>query len=126
EAARLKWGGDASPPADGSVAFELSRTEQAQSLNADREISLRTALESQLLEITGVDPGAYGGLRTENERAAYLRDVRLKFDELIDAQDPSAPGLLDGSLMSLQALRLIQAMREAVAKKAQIDSYPQR
>src|SRR5690606_5680682 len=27
EAARLKWGGDASPPADGSVAFELSRTE---------------------------------------------------------------------------------------------------
>lgn len=126
EAARLKWGGDAVPPADGSVAFELARSEQAQSLTADREITLRTSLESQLHEITGIDPTAFGGLRSENERAAYIAAVHQKFDDLINAQDPDAPGLRDGSLMSIQALRLIQAMREAVAKKAQIDAYPQR
>jgi len=126
EAARLKWGGDASPPADGSVAFELSRTEQAQSLTADREITLRNSLESQLFEITGIDPSAFGGLRTEPVRAAYRQAVQQKYDELINAQDPDALGLRDGSLMSVQALRLIQAMREAVAKKAQIDAFPQR
>jgi hypothetical protein len=126
EAARLKWGGDASPPADGSVSFELARSEQAQSLTADREITLRNSLESQLFEITGLDPGTYGGLRTEQERVAYVHAVQQKFDELINAQDPDAPGLRDGSLMSVQALRLIQAMREAVAKKAQIDAFPQR
>src|SRR6185295_5337233 len=60
EAARVKWGGDASPPADGSVAFELERTEQAQTLNADREITLRNSLESQLVEITGIDPSQFG------------------------------------------------------------------
>jgi hypothetical protein len=70
EAARLKWGGDASPPVDGSVSFELSRTEQAQSLTADREVTLRNSLETQLFEITGIDPSAYGNLRSETERVA--------------------------------------------------------
>jgi hypothetical protein len=126
EAARLKWGGDAAPPVDGSVAFELSRTEQAQTLNADREINLRTSLETQLFEITGLDPSAYGGLRGEQDRAAYLADVHQKFDTLINNQDPNAPGLLDGSQMSVQALRLIQAMREAVVKKTQLDAYPKK
>jgi hypothetical protein len=126
DAARVKWGGDASPPADGSVAFELERTEQAQTLNADREITLRNSLETQLFDITGIDPSAYGGLRTEGERTAYVADVHSKFDTLINNQDPSAPGLLDGSQMSVQALRLIQAMRETIAKKAQLDAYPQK
>jgi hypothetical protein len=124
EAARLKWGGDASPPADGSVSFELSRSEQAQSLNGEREITLRNSLESQLFEITGIDPSAFGGLRTEPERVSYTNAVYEKFSRLINAQDPNAPELGEGSLMAVQALRLIQAMRETVAKKAQIDSYP--
>lgn len=126
EAARLKWGGDASPPADGSVAFELGRTEQAQSLNADREITLRNSLETQLVEITGIDPGTFGGLRSESVRVAYVQAVQDKFDNLINAQDPSAPGLRDGSLMSIQALRLIQAIREAAAVRARVDSFVQR
>ena len=126
EAARLKWGGDATPPADGSVAFELSRTEQAQSLNADREITLRTSLESQLHEITGINPSSYGGLRTEPERSAYLQAVREKYENLLNAQNPDAPDLRDGSLMAVQALRLLQAMKEANARKARVDSYGQR
>ena len=124
EAARVKWGGDASPPADGSVAFELARTEQAQTLNAEREITLRNSLETQLFEITGIDPSAYGGLRSEGDRTAYLADVREKFDTLLNNQNANAPGLLDGSQMSVQALRLIQAMQETIAKKALLDSYP--
>lgn len=124
EAARVKWGGDASPPADGSVAFELERTEQAQTLNAEREITLRNSLETQLFEITGIDPSAYGGLRSEGDRTAYLADVREKFDTLLNNQNANAPGLLDGSQMSVQALRLIQAMQETIAKKALLDSYP--
>jgi hypothetical protein len=126
EAARLKWGGDASPPVDGSVAYELARTEQAQTLTAERQITLRNSLETQLFEITGIDPGGYGGLASESDRIAYTNAVQQKFDSLINAQDPNAPGLLDGSAMSVQALRLIQAMREAVAKKAQVDAYPQK
>lgn len=126
EAARLKWGGDASPPADGSVAFELDRTEQAQSLNADREITLRNSLESQLLAITGIDPSDYGGLRTEILRRAYVRAVEEKYENLINEQEPSAPGLRDGSEMSIQALRLIQAMRQAVAEAAKVDSFAQK
>jgi hypothetical protein len=124
EAARVKWDGDATPPADGSVAYELQRTEQAQSLNAEREITLRNSLESQLVEITGINPSDYGGLRDETQRAAYVKAVQNKFDHLIDARDPNASGLQDGSLMSIQALRIIQARMEAVGKKAQIDSYP--
>ncbi|MCI0541663.1 MAG: hypothetical protein L0Z50_41220, partial [Verrucomicrobiales bacterium] len=126
ETARLKWGGDATPPADGSVAFELQRTEQAQSLNADRELTLRNSLETQLLEITGLDPSLYGGLRSEIQREAYLKAVQDKFDSLINAQNPNAPGLQDGSLMSIQALRLMQAMREATVSKARIDSFRQK
>ena len=126
ESARLKWGGDASPPADGSVSFELARTEQAQSLNADREITLRNSLETQLLEITGLDPGVYGGLRNETQRAAYVAAVESKFDDLINGQNPNAPGLLDGSLMSIQALRLIQAMRETVVAQSRINAFAQK
>jgi hypothetical protein len=126
EAARIKWGGDATPPADGSVAYELARTEQALTLNAQREIDLKNSLETQLLETTGIDPGTYGGIQTEDERKAYLQAVQDKFDSLINAQDPNAPGLQDGSLMSIQALKLIQAIREATAKKAQIDSFAQK
>src|SRR6185503_10367631 len=111
EAARLKWGGDAAPPADGSVAFELARTEEAQTLNSAREITLRNSLETQLFDITGIDPDLYGGLRTEEDRAFYLADVAAEFDSLLNNQDPNAPGLVDGSQMSVQALRLIQAMR---------------
>ena len=126
EAARVKWGGDAAPPVDGSVAFELNRTEQAQTLNADREITLRNSLETQLFEITGIDPSAYGGLRTEADRTFYLSEIRGKFGTLINNQDPNAAGLLDGSSLSVQALRLIQAMREAGTKKAQLDAYPKK
>jgi hypothetical protein len=126
EAARVKWGGDAAPPADGSVAFELDRTEQALSLNADREITLRNSLESQLLAITGVNPGDYGGLRTESFRRAYIQAVQDKYDSLINSQDPEAPGLRDGSEMSIQALRLIQAMRQVLVEQAKIDAFAQK
>lgn len=125
-AARLKWGGDANPPVDGSVAFELARTEQAQSLNADREITLRNSLETQLLEITGIDPGDFGGLRTQPERKAYIEAVETTFSDLINGQDPNAAVLQNGSLMASQALRLIQAMREAVVSRARVDAFAQR
>lgn len=126
EAARLKWGGDASPPADGSVAFELTRSEQAQLLTAEREITLRTSLETQLLEITGIDPGTFGGLRTDSLRSAYAAAVQKKFDELINALDPAARGLADGSLMSAQALRMIQAARESIAATTRVASFADR
>ena len=126
EAARLKWGGDAAPPADGSVAFELSRTEEAQTLNSVREITLRNSLETQLFDITGIDPDLYGGLRTEEDRAFYLADVGAEFDSLLNNQDPNAPGLVNGSQMAVQALRLIQAMREAVVARARIDAFAQK
>ena len=74
------------------------------------------------MEITGIDPSLYGGLRDESQRTAFLRDVQIKFDTLVNGQDPSVSGLQDGSLMSIQALKLIQAMREGFAKKAYIDS----
>lgn len=125
-AARLKWGGDASPPVDGSVAFELSRTEQAQTLNADREVTLRNSLEAQLFEITGIDPALYGHLRTDTERTAFLQAIRLKFDALINEQDPGAAGLQDGSLMSVQALRIIQAVRQSLVASSRMNSIPQR
>ncbi|HKX60610.1 MAG TPA: hypothetical protein VJS65_02185, partial [Verrucomicrobiae bacterium] len=126
EAARLKWGGDSSEPVDGSVAHELDRGEQAQTLNAERELHMRNSLETQLYEITGIDPAFYGGLRTVEDRAFYLADVRAKFETLLNNQDPNAPGLIDGSQMSVQALRLIQAMREAVVARARIDSFAQK
>jgi len=50
--------------------------------------------------------------------------VYEKFSRLINAQDPNATELGEGSLMAVQTLRLIQAMRETLAKKAQIDGYP--
>ena len=127
EAARVKWAGDATPPADGSVAYELQRTEEAQSLNATREIALRTSMETQLLEITGIDPSLYGGLRDEIQRNAYLQAVQDKFVTLVNAQDVSSAGFNDGgSKMSIQALKLVQAIKEAYAKKASIDSYGQK
>jgi hypothetical protein len=53
------------------VAFELARTEQAQSLTADRDLTLRNSIESQIVEITGIDPSLFGGLRTDSDRVAY-------------------------------------------------------
>lgn len=126
QAARLKWGGDASPPVDGSVAFELSRSEQAQSLNADRELTLRNSLETQLLEITGLDPGDFGGLRTEQDREAYVTTMELLYNDLINNQDPNSPALKNGSAMASQSLRLIQAIREANVANARVDSFAQR
>jgi hypothetical protein len=123
EAARLKWGGDAQVPADGSVAYELARGEQAQTLNGERDISLRNSLETQLFEITGEDPDKYGNLRSDLDRDAYLQAVQEKFDVLINNQNPNADGIREGSLMSVQALRLIQAMREAISKDSYVDSF---
>ncbi|MBL9168208.1 MAG: hypothetical protein JNN07_10745 [Verrucomicrobiales bacterium] len=126
EAARLKWGGDAQVPADGSVAYELARTEQAQTLNGERDISLRNSLETQLLEITGEDPDNYGNLRSDAAREAYVQAVKMKFDRLVDERNPNGDGLRDGSLMSIQALRLIQAIREIEAKKGHVRSFVER
>jgi hypothetical protein len=131
DAARLKWGGDADPPADGSVAFELRRGEQAESLNFEREVTLRNSLETQLLELTGIDSTAYDRLRNEPARAAYRTAVSNKFvtlfrNALANPQDLNAPGLQDGSLMSVQALRIIQAVREAIAKSAQMHAYAEK
>jgi hypothetical protein len=113
-------------PGAGHVLFEIQREEDALTLNASREIDLRNSMETQLLEITGIDPGIYGGLRTEAERVAYTNAVHEIFAGLINAQDPDALGLRDGSLMSVQVLRLIQAMREAVSARARVDSFAQR
>ena len=110
-------------PGAGHVLYEIQQGETALTLNATREIDLRNSMETQLLETTGIDPSIYGGLRTEAERVAYTNAVQQKFDELINAQDPNAPGFRDGSQMSIQALRLIQAIDQVVAKKAQIDSF---
>jgi hypothetical protein len=113
-------------PGAGHVLYEIQRTEDAVTLNATREIDLRNSLETQLLEITGINPSLYGGLRSESGRNAYVRAVQDKFDALINAQDPNALGLQDGSLMSIQALRLIQSLKEILAKKAVVDSYVQK
>jgi hypothetical protein len=121
EAARLKWGNRGDP---GTVLDALGEDRDALTLNAEREITLRNSLESQLFEITGIDPSAYGSLRTEAERVSYTNAVYEKFSRLINAQDPNATELGEGSLMAVQTLRLIQAMRETMAKKAQIDGYP--
>jgi hypothetical protein len=136
DAARIKWTGDGGEPVDGSVAFELQREESAQSLNADRQISLRNSLESQLVEITGIDPDEYGNLRKEEERNAYLDAVQLHFDTLINSNIESnfisepdfirESDLKNGSLMSIQALRLIQTIREIIVQKARIDTYGQK
>lgn len=126
EAALLKWNGDDDPPADGSVANAIRDLDQSLHLNAQREIELRNSLESQLFEITGIDPTGYGHLRTEPDRQDYVQAVETKYNNLMDAQDPNALELRDGSLMSIQALRVIQAIRQAFAQKAQIDAYPQK
>jgi hypothetical protein len=123
EAARLKWGGDAEVPADGSVAFELRRTEQSQTLNGERDISLRNSLETQLLELTGVDPGNYGGLRDEGQRLAYLEEVKSIFNALVMNRDPGAAQLRKGNLMTVQALRLVQAAKDYDAKRQLAQSY---
>ena len=123
EAARLKWGGDAQVPADGSVAYELARSEQAQTLNGERDISLRNSLETQLFEITGEDPDDYGKLRSDADRDSYIRAVKAKFDRLIDSGDTTSPGLKDGSQMSIQALRLIQSIQEFKTRRSYIHSF---
>jgi hypothetical protein len=125
EAARLKWEGSGPQP-EGSVSWEISRDEQQLSLNADRQIALRNNLESQLVEITGIDPAIYGGLLSEVQRVAYTNAVQEKFERLLNAQDPDALELRDGSLMSVQALRIIQAILEALVRKANIDAYAQK
>jgi hypothetical protein len=125
EAVRLKWEGSGSRP-EGSVGYELDRLEQQQTQNADRALALRNSMESQLFEITGIDPGLYGGLGSEAERVAYTNAVQQKFDRLLNALDPEALELRDGSLMSVQALRIIQAIREAQARKASIDAFAQK
>ena len=112
-------------PGAGHVLYEIQQDEGALAQNATREIDLRNSLESQLFEITGIDPSVYDGLRTEAMRVAYTNAVYEKFSRLLNARDANAPELLDGSTMSVQAVRLIQAMQEALGKKAQIDSYPQ-
>jgi len=99
-------------PGAGHVLYEIQQGEVALTLNATREIDLRNSMETQLLETTGIDPGIYGELRSEAERVAYTNAVQQKFDALINAQDPDAPELRDGSLMSIQALRIIQAIRK--------------
>ena len=106
--------------------MRLQQGEAALTLNATREIDLRNSMETQLLETTGIDPGIYDDLRTEAGRVAYTNAVQQKFDALINAQDPDAPGLRDGSLMSIQALKIIQAIREALSQQAKIDSYAQK
>ncbi len=123
DAAVNKWSG--SPP-EGSVTYAIARSEQAQEHDANNEITLRNSLESQLVEITGIDPSEHGGLQTEPQRNEYLAAIEEKFLASLAAQDPNDPRLRDGSQMSLPALRIIQATREALAKKAQIDAFPQR
>lgn len=120
-----KWG-DGEAPADPNVKQALEDAEDAQTAGAEREAQLRNSLESQLLEITGIDPAFYGHLRTNTTRLAFLTAVTNKFDALIDNRDPNAGGLQDGSLMSVQALRLMQAIQEGVAKRAEVDGFAQR
>lgn len=126
EAARLKWGGDAQVPADGSVAYELARTEQAQTLNGERDISLRNSLETQLVELTGVDPSDYAGLRDESQREAYLERVQSLFNGLVKSGDPGAAELRKANLMTVQALKLVQSGREYEARKKAVYSYVER
>jgi hypothetical protein len=122
EAARSKFDG---PPVVGSVTYYLNLEPQIQTLTADRDISLRNSLETQLLEITGIDPtSGYGGLRTESDQMAYTNAVHDRFGSLLDALDQNDPRLNDGSQMSVQVLRLIQAIQQTMSQKALIDSYP--
>jgi len=123
EAAREKMDGQGA----GHVLVEIQRAEEALSLNANREIDLRNSLETQLLEITGINPSEYGALRSDAQRETYLKAVHEKFANLMNARDPNAPELrLNPGLMGVQAIRLIQSMREAIVQKSRIDSYAQK
>lgn len=108
------------------VESALKDSEEAASANFERENALRSSLEGEILEITGINPSDYDHLRNSSSRTAFLTVVTNKFDELINAGDLNAPGFQDGSLMSIQALRLVQAIREVRAKRAEVDGYAQR
>lgn len=120
DAASTKFSG---PPAEGSVEHAIAQRDQAGVQTAQDEITLRNSLETQLMDITGIDPGDYGGIRTEFDRKAYLSILEEKFTSLFTARDPNDPRLKDGSQMALPALRIAQAVREAEAKRSQIESY---
>lgn len=122
QAAVAKFSGASTP---GTVEFEVARSENAADQNASREITLRTNFETRLFDITGIDPSNYGGLRTDQQREAFLLAMQSKFNGLIIAADPNAAGLNEGSEMSTQALRLIQATREIFAAKKRIDYFPE-
>lgn len=109
-----------------NVEDALGAVQGAQSENFNRKTELRLSLESQLHEITGLDPGAFDGLGSEIARRAYLEAVTNKFDGLINAGNPSDPSFQHGSLMAIQALRLMQSLQEARAKRAEVDGFAQR
>ena len=89
-------------------------------------------METQLLEITGLDPSDanYAFLRTGTGRNNYLNAIQEKYDSLINNNIYSVAieggELADGSLMSIQTLRLIQALREIVAANARIWAFSER
>lgn len=106
----------------------VAAAEQAQSDNFERELDLRNGIGSQLVEITGLNTSdsRFNDLKNASARREFLSAITNKFDSLINENNPSAPGLHDGSLMSIQALRLMQAIQEAKAKRAEVDGYAQR
>lgn len=122
-AALVKYSGASTP---GTVEYELQRSESAQTQNADREITLRGQYETELLAITGLDPSIYDGLRDDAQRQSYLDEVDRRFTTLINALDTGAAGLANGSQMSIQTLRLIQAVNQSFAAKSRVDSYAQK
>ncbi len=112
----------------GTVLFEMARTEEAQAQNFGRAATLRGQYESRLLAITRIDPsaGAYNGLQTQENRKSYIAAVKAKFDALVDGANTQAGGFGDGSEMSGAALRLVQALQEVKAANFRIKGYPQR
>lgn len=110
----------------GIASGDVEAAEAARSDNFDREVELRNGIGSQLLEIAGLDTTRFGSLRDASTRRDFLSAITNKYDTLINANNLSDPGLHDGSLMSVQALRLMQAVQEARAKRTEVDGYAQR
>lgn len=110
-------------PQDESVVYQIGRQEDALTQNANREIELRNGLESQLLAITGMNPSDFGGLRLETNRVAFLKALDERYTRLIQNADKASPDLQEGSLMSIQTLKLLQAISLGRVAQAKVDSY---
>ncbi len=93
--------------------------------NFDRLNTLRNQYESNLYNLTGLNPTDYGTLLTEASREDFLVALNAKFNDILAAPESAIPPF-DGSQMTTAALRLKAAVFEAKRAYNQMKSYPER